>query len=899
MGINFICLNAGNYLGRGKQYVEILRDMVFRNLSDDVKAKFTVFTDDPENYPGIHKRPLPHPGLGGWWNKLALFKKDLFPEEDTIIFMDLDTVITGPLDDIVKYKGNFAILRDAYRPNGLQSSVMIWKGDHSHIWDSYEIAEFPNIHGGDQIWIEQTVHKYDILQEIFPQSFVSYKVSARKEIPSGAKVVFFHGLPRPHEAQGWVPKFWKVGGLSELEFKNEANTDNEQLIKNIEYSLKLPVPRIEEQPIHDGHAVIVGGGPSLKEFAHEIKTRQEHGQKVFALNNSWIWLEKNGINPDFHVMLDARVENAAFVHPIAQKYYASQCAKEVWDKAPDAIMWHHLNAKNIVEEAACFLGGGSTVGLNALSLVTALGYREIHLYGYDSSYDDDRHHAYDQELNDNEKTITITLDDREFHAANWMADQAEQFLVLSKQLVSMGCVITIHGDGLLPYLAANYSAPKTAAELRAEAVLSRLGKNPVGVEVGVFTGALSRLLLAKEDLTLYMVDSWLGHDPDSEYAQTDFHGQLSQAEQDAYCLYTTETTAFAGKRAKIIRKPSVEAANDFEDASLDFVFIDADHTYKGVKADINAWLPKVKKGGWICGHDYENPDFPAWGVTQAVGELCVENGFKLETDKNFTWFCKNESLVNTNEAQLISNMSENCKKDLEWFIPHKQNNKTLIIIGGAPSLKDNLGDLKAKIRTGAHVLTTNGTLKYLSDKGVKPDYHAQFDARPESADFVKDAPEGITYLIGSMSNPAVLDNLSNKRVILWHGGIEIHEQLRILEPYQGRPVVIVGGGHSIGVRALSLGYQMGYRKFVMYGMDSCFHGEEHHAYPQAQNDGDLPVTALYEGKEYLVAPWMYRQALNFEQNYKDLTELGCTIKVIGEGLIPDMCKLLNQYKNVV
>jgi hypothetical protein len=244
-------------------------------------------------------------------------------------------------------------------------------------------------------------------------------------------------------------------------------------------------------------------------------------------------------------------------------------------------------------------------------------------------------------------------------------------------------------------------------------------------------------------------------------------------------------------------------------------------------------------------------------------------------------------------------MTENCSKPLEWFIPHEKNNKTLVIVGGAPSLKDNIGDLKAKIRTGAHVLTTNGTLKYLQTKGVKPDYHAQFDAKIESAGFVDSPPNDITYLIGSMSNPQVLDNLKDRRVILWHGGFDMDEMQKVLTPYQHRPIVVIGGGYSIGIRALSIGYQMGYRKFVMYGVDSCFHEDQHHAYDQPQNNGDAPVKAMYEGKEYSVAPWMYRQAMNFEENYRELTRLGCTIKIIGEGLIPDMCNHLNSLKNVV
>lgn len=70
---------------------------------------------------------------------------------------------------------------------------------------------------------------------------------------------------------------------------------------------------------------------------------------------------------------------------------------------------------------------------------------------------------------------------------------------------------------------------------------------------------------------------------------------------------------------KSVRKPSVEAAGDYADGSLDFVFIDAGHEYDSVKADIEAWLPKVKKpGGVIAGHDFDMSTDP--GVVRAVIE---------------------------------------------------------------------------------------------------------------------------------------------------------------------------------------------------------------------------------------------------------------------------------------
>ncbi|MHA2313468.1 MAG: class I SAM-dependent methyltransferase [Candidatus Thorarchaeota archaeon] len=64
-------------------------------------------------------------------------------------------------------------------------------------------------------------------------------------------------------------------------------------------------------------------------------------------------------------------------------------------------------------------------------------------------------------------------------------------------------------------------------------------------------------------------------------------------------------------------------AHEFvEDRSLDLIFIDALHDYESVRDDIGYWLPKVKHGGIMCGHDYENKRFP--GVSQAVHEVFDE-----------------------------------------------------------------------------------------------------------------------------------------------------------------------------------------------------------------------------------------------------------------------------------
>ncbi len=73
---------------------------------------------------------------------------------------------------------------------------------------------------------------------------------------------------------------------------------------------------------------------------------------------------------------------------------------------------------------------------------------------------------------------------------------------------------------------------------------------------------------------------------------------------------------------------------------MDFVFLDADHTYDEVKKDLFAWSFKLKNGGLFGGHDYDHPLHPEWGVKRAVDEFCNDNGHTLELGKDYTWFIK-------------------------------------------------------------------------------------------------------------------------------------------------------------------------------------------------------------------------------------------------------------------
>lgn len=634
----------------GPEYVNILFDMVRRNLPAKFPGRFVCLTDDPVGLEeGIQTLPLP-PGLAGWWNKLALFAPERFPPGERVLYFDLDTVITGPLDQIAAYAGPFAILRDVYRPQGLQSSVMAWEAGNwtQDIWKTWEFWNRPEPVGGDQIWIEQISQGMpkgfahlatDIWQDIFPGKLRSYKQECRTEIPKGTSVVFFHGYPRPHEViHGWVPEIWKVGGGSGTEWITVSNTDDSTLRSHVQSAITRDCQWLKASN-DTSTAVIVGGGPSLAQNLFYIRGMQLSGAKVYATGNTYNYLMERGISPDAHVLLDARRENIDFVTPgrIGAQYYASQCHPEVLEAAgQDLVCWHAAMTTYeplVQDHQGAKVGGGTTVGLKAIAIAYTLGHRHFRLFGFDSSYGPS-HHAYPQPLNDGEKTLDVRLGGRAFKCAPWMVTQAEDFKEMIPLLLEQGCVIRVFGDGLIPHIASLLKPP--SVDERAGQILEWLNgvANPHGAEIGVFTGALSQRLLARADLSLLMVDHWTTTESISDYAQSgDFHATLSQAQQDQFCAAAHEAVAFAGARAQILRLASADAASHVPDGSLDFVFIDADHSYEGCKADIQAWLPKLKPSGFISGHDYDHPDFPDFGVKRAVDEIFGPP----ELGANLTW----------------------------------------------------------------------------------------------------------------------------------------------------------------------------------------------------------------------------------------------------------------------
>jgi len=123
------------------------------------------------------------------------------------------------------------------------------------------------------------------------------------------------------------------------------------------------------------------------------------------------------------------------------------------------------------------------------------------------------------------------------------------------------------------------------------------------VEVGSWKGKSVAFLGVEivnsgKKIAVDAVDTWAGS-PSEESHQNDVYVKTNTL----YQLFLSNISTLSNIITPV-RMPSLDAANLYEDESIDVVFIDAGHTYEDVKADISAWLPKVKIGGWLAGHDY-------------------------------------------------------------------------------------------------------------------------------------------------------------------------------------------------------------------------------------------------------------------------------------------------------
>lgn len=179
-----------------------------------------VLTDTPAAF-GPWGLPLRH-NLPGWWAKMELFRPDVWGGEvpERVLYLDLDTLVVGPLDDLwaaIRAGSDtlLAMLSDFYRPHMAESGVMAFTpGEHTaKIWERFIAAPEQNMqhfHGDGRFISDQAPWALRLQEMVPPGQIVSFKVDARAGRPADARIVCGHGRPRFNTIEaGWAHDHWR------------------------------------------------------------------------------------------------------------------------------------------------------------------------------------------------------------------------------------------------------------------------------------------------------------------------------------------------------------------------------------------------------------------------------------------------------------------------------------------------------------------------------------------------------------------------------------------------------------------------------------------------------------------------------------------------------------------
>lgn len=156
-------------------------------------------------------------------------------------------------------------------------------------------------------------------------------------------------------------------------------------------------------------------------------------------------------------------------------------------------------------------------------------------------------------------------------------------------------------------------------------------KQSVFVELGAWKGRSAAYLATEivrsgKDIKFYVVDGWDGRGHTNPDGTAEYWAFEHDIKAGLFETFSQNMSPVQGKYIPL-RMDTVAAAAQFDDQSVDMVWIDTTQDYNMVKAEIDAWLPKIKPGGWIAGHDYINaPESVGRAVTDSFGNSIRVNG---------------------------------------------------------------------------------------------------------------------------------------------------------------------------------------------------------------------------------------------------------------------------------
>jgi hypothetical protein len=211
---------------------------------------------------------------------------------------------------------------------------------------------------------------------------------------------------------------------------------------------------------------------------------------------------------------------------------------------------------------------------------------------------------------------------------------------------------------------------------------------------------------------------------------------------------------------------------------------------------------------------------------------------------------------------------------------------TLSIVGFGPSLRDTW----KSINLSRPIISTSGAHDFLIEHGITPDWHVHIDPLPCMVKHLTPHPH-VKYLMASVCHPDFWELLRGYDVKLWHMVNDEETVKWVAEHHPAGMSCLIGGGSTVGQRAMNIGAALGYRKFDVYGMDGSFI-KDRHAGPHTGSK-QVPILVKVGGRVFKTTPQLRQSAKELEEF---LRTMDVEITFHGDGLIQEIAQTIKKRK---
>lgn len=196
-----------------------------------------------------------------------------------------------------------------------------------------------------------------------------------------------------------------------------------------------------------------------------------------------------------------------------------------------------------------------------------------------------------------------------------------------------------------------------------------------------------------------------------------------------------------------------------------------------------------------------------------------------------------------------------------------------------PSLKETWETIPRPI------IAVSGAYDFLLERGITPEFYVSIDPRESAVELLKNPQKETVYLMASVCHPRWWDHLAGFDVKLWHlvDGLKTVEWVR--EHHPAGMQCLIGGGSTVGQRAMNVGASLGYRRFDIFGMD-CSFTEDRHAGPH--NAERQPIIKTQVGDRIFHTSPQFWQAAREMAEF--ITTVDAEVEFHGDGLLQAIAK---------